>query len=253
MRPRSRKISSTDNRKKGHRSLKLFALLLMCSLLWAGLYFAGHGSLFQLQEVVVYGNKYLSEEEVKAFMGVGGGENLFNLSLAGLALRLSGSPWIKSVSLRKEYPRRLLVKIEEAAPVALLERRERFFLLDGEGKILEMLSEHSVPFLPVIVSEHGRGSETFMEALSLAKVIKRAGLSQERECIEITGVEGRPEDLMLNVDGLVVKVGWGQYEDKLSKLFELSDEIQKRGIDVDYVDLRFANRVVVKPLVEVLR
>ena len=48
MRPRGRRISSDKDREKGHRALKLFALLLMCSLLWAGLYFAGrayHGCL----------------------------------------------------------------------------------------------------------------------------------------------------------------------------------------------------------------
>jgi hypothetical protein len=34
---------------------------------------------------------------------------------------------------------------------------------------------------------------------------------------------------------------------------ELEEEIKSRRIPVDYIDLRFANRVVVKPVNEVIR
>jgi len=52
---------------------------------------------------------------------------------------------------------------------------------------------------------------------------------------------------------VVIRMGQGDYERKLSRLLALEDEIKKRQIAVDYVDLRFANRVVVKPISEVVR
>ena len=57
----------------------------------------------------------------------------------------------------------------------------------------------------------------------------------------------------MQVDGMLVKVGHGEYEEKLQRLLELEDEIMRRGIPVDYIDLRFANKVIVKPINEVIR
>ncbi len=45
-------------------------------------------------------------------------------------------------------------------------------------------------------------------------------------------------------------MGQGDYDEKLRRLFELSDEIKRRHINVKYVDLRFANSVIVKPFKE---
>jgi cell division septal protein FtsQ len=52
---------------------------------------------------------------------------------------------------------------------------------------------------------------------------------------------------------MVVKVGAGDYKEKLQRLLELEEDIQRRQITVDYIDVRFANRVVVKPIKEVIR
>ena len=108
--------------------------------------------------------------------------------------------------------------------------------------------------MPVIVAgEKGRDPRTFSEALALAGAVKRSGLAAEKNRVEITGVEDRPEALTLKVDGLVVRVGQGQYEKKLARLFELADEITRRWAKTEYVDLRFADRVVVKPVAGVRR
>jgi cell division protein FtsQ len=76
-------------------------------------------------------------------------------------------------------------------------------------------------------------------------------LSSERDQIEI--VLSKPEELSSIIDGMVVKVGAGEYKEKLERLLQLEEDIQRRQITVDYIDLRFANRVVVKPIKEVIR
>jgi cell division septal protein FtsQ len=48
-------------------------------------------------------------------------------------------------------------------------------------------------------------------------------------------------------------VGEGEYEDKLARLADIEKEIKDRNISVDYIDLRFANRVLVSPVTEVIR
>jgi cell division protein FtsQ len=77
------------------------------------------------------------------------------------------------------------------------------------------------------------------------------GLSSERDQIEI--VLSRPQELTSVIDGMVVKIGVGDYKEKLQRLLELEEDILRRQITVDYIDVRFANRVVVKPVKEVIR
>ena len=44
-----------------------------------------------------------------------------------------------------------------------------------------------------------------------------------------------------------MKIGAGGYEEKLDKLLYLEEDIKRLGIPVDYIDLRFAGKAIVKP------
>jgi cell division protein FtsQ len=250
MRAGRKKTSSRQNRKRGIRPLRIIILVAFVSALSAGGYAVLESGLFKLERVVFYGNKYTSQEELMKLMGVKGDDNLLGISLGRLAGRLSGSPWLKAASLRKEYPGRLLVMVQEKEPAALLRSGKDLFLIDGEGNVLEKLKEESVPFLPVIVDEGNRDRDALTEAVSLAQAIKRSGLTADNGNVEIDGMEKGPENLAMKVDGLLVRMGKGQYEKKLVRFFELSEEIKRRWETLEYIDLRFADRVVVKPLAE---
>jgi cell division protein FtsQ len=217
-----------------------------------GAWLLGKSSFFALNEVEVYGNKYLSEKRLADMMGIQPGENLIELPSREVAGMLMDSKWVRSVSLRKEYPGRLVVRIDEAVPQALLQVRDDVYFVDDEGNVLEKLKTKPVQFLPVIVSDSARNPSTFKEAVALAGVIKQRGLAAEKDRIEITGVEEGPESLTMKIDGLTAKVGQGDYDEKLRRLFELSDEIRRRHINIKYVDLRFANSVIVKPFKEAM-
>jgi cell division septal protein FtsQ len=71
------------------------------------------------------------------------------------------------------------------------------------------------------------------------------GLSSGEAPIEI--VAYRSHDITVTVDGIVVKIGAGGYEEKLDKLLYLEADIKRLGIPVDYIDLRFAGKAIVKP------
>jgi hypothetical protein len=61
----------------------------------------------------------------------------------------------------------------------------------------------------------------------------------------------KPYGLVVNMDGEYVKVGYGRYAEKFGRWKALESEIRKKNIAIDYVDLRFENEVIVKPLKKV--
>jgi len=208
-------------------------------------------ALFPLREIIFQGNVHLSEGELKTIAGISGSENLLTLSAKGLSTKLLQSPWIRDVGVRKEFPHRILIRLGETSPFAILETKGHTFLIDERGRMLEEM-KGTVPFLPIINADPFKNRENFMEALNLAKVIKDRKIATERNRVEIIADKG-PETISMVLDDVLIKVGHGDYEQKLNRLFALEEEIKKRAITVDYVDLRFANRVVVKPISEVVR
>jgi cell division protein FtsQ len=208
-------------------------------------------SAFVVHAIVFTGNTHLSDDELRSDSGLRGGENMMTLSCRRLAEKMVESRWIKSVSIRKEFPDKVIMRIKEAEPFALLDMKGRMFLVDDNGRMLEELGSGAVPFLPVITGDPFGEKEVFSEAIRLAKAIKETGLLAKKDHVEI--IAHKPEELAANLDGILVKVGVGEYHEKLGRLMDLEEEIKRRHIPVDYIDLRFANRVVVKPVSEVIK
>lgn len=206
--------------------------------------------LFHIKKVIFTGNQHLTDEELKNFAGLKGNENLMAISSSKIFKKMIEPPWIRSVSIRKEFPDKLYIHIKEAEPFALLDIKGRLFIIDDRGKMLQELKDSPIPFLPVISGTPFGEKEVFLEALNLTRAIKDRGLLFEKDHIEI--IADKLQEMSINLDGVVVKVGVGDYKDKLLRLMDLEKEIKKRNIHVDYIDLRFANRAIVKPMNEVI-
>lgn len=215
-------------------------------------FFAYSGpSAFRLRAIELSGNRNLTDEELRNICGLKGDESLLSMSSRKVYEKLKESPWIQTASVRKEYPSKFLIKIRETEPFALLDMKGKTFIVDDRGRMLEELRDNSVPFLPVIMSDPYNEKEAFKEAVNLAKVIRDMGLLQKKQRIEI--IAHQTNEVAANLDGVHVKVGAGEHEDKLRRLGEIEEEIRKRQIPVAYIDLRFAKKAVVKPVNEVIR
>lgn len=242
-----------------HISVRLYLVPAVLLLLAAWLVMSYSGalgiriSIFPVKELVFSGNKHLSQAELDAISGVRQNEDLLMLSARKTAEKILLSPWIKKVSVRKDFPERLLINITEALPFAILDKDGEMSLIDERGNLLEKMKADPVPFLPIIRAGDSVGNENFMEALSLARIIRDKEIAAERNRVEILANGKGPEEMSLIVDNLLIKIGRGDYERKLNRLFAIEEEIKKKAVALDHIDLRFANRIVVKPINEVIR
>ncbi len=242
--------------KKNKRRIDLFgtvrniSVLICIFALAIGIYLynSSHPLKFivPIKHFTFIGNKHLTDEELKALAGVRLNESLVMISSKKVSQQLLKSPWIKSVSLRKEFPDTLSMTIQEAEPFALLNMNEHLFLMDENGKLLEELKDNPIPFLPTIKGDPYKEKEGISEAIKLAKLMNDKGFSTERDHIEI--IAHKPHELSVTIDGTVVKVGAGGYEEKLERLVQLEEDVKNMDIQVDYIDLRFEKKAIVKPV-----
>lgn len=202
--------------------------------------------LFPVRNIMVDGNYHLDERQIQGALQESFGRSLLKLSLDDLEDRLRQERWIKKAVLRKQFPDTIMIKVEEAVPKALLKREERMFIIDTEGYVLEEIEGDSTPFLPVMIGispDKDRGG--IMEALGLIEALDTEGFLARKDSVEVML---KPYGLVVNMDGEYMKVGYGRYREKLGRWKDLEAEIRKKDMSVEYIDLRYENEVIVKPV-----
>lgn len=203
---------------------------------------------FPLKGVVFKGNKNLSTGDLMALLKVKTGQNMLKLSKRDLSKRLLSSPWVEKAAVRKEILNgRLVIRVNERKPFVLIRRGAVTWIADFQGRLLEPVRPGVAPFLPVIDADVRDYPDTFREAVLLARSLKDHGYFQRP--IEIMA-SCPPEELSMRSEDEIVRIGFGDYGQKLDKLAELESEMEKRQIRASAIDLRFANRVIVTPVAE---
>lgn len=200
---------------------------------------------FYIRDILVFDNNHIDTKEIIASAEIRTGDSFFDIKLSEIDKRLKQNTWIKKVTLRKQFPNTLIVKVREAVPTALLSRNKRLYLVDEDGKILERIKGKTAHFLPLIKDISPKNEKGMSEAIKMADVLSRKKFIANKESLEI-GIESY--GLTLSLDGEFIKVGYGNYSAKFDRWIELEPEIRRKGLTLKYVDLRFKDSVIVKPL-----
>jgi cell division septal protein FtsQ len=72
------------------------------------------------------------------------------------------------------------------------------------------------------------------------------GLILGKDHIEV--IAHKPQELSIEMDETVVKIGAGGYDEKLERFLQLEKDLMERNIPVDCIDLRFDDKAIVKPI-----
>lgn len=200
---------------------------------------------FAIRSIESVGAKHTSRAAIDAVTKPYLGRNLFRLDIEELRRGLATLPWVAEVAIEKELPGTLTIHLTEREPVALVSDRGNLRYVDVKGIVFEELRpEFGNAGLPVILSEGGEGVAdcvAFLEALRSGSPLLYARVS------EVSAEEGgtfRVFDRELRAPVLL------DPEDAAAKWMSLCaivDAEQYGPGSIEYADLRFANRVVVKP------
>ncbi len=219
-------------------SIAALVTIIVLSSYWAA-------QAFYVRDIQVSGNGHLTKGDIANIINLRRGESLFNLSLSEIDQRLRSSAWIRKTYLRWQLPGTVVINIEEATPKALLDFGGETFLVNEYGNIMEKFQDAVTPFLPVIKGVDPRYKKNMSEAMKLIGALAAKNIIADKQFLEI-GIDSY--GLTVNIDGEFIKVGYGQYSEKFEKWMELEPELKKRGVPIQYVDLRFKDSVIVKPV-----
>jgi cell division protein FtsQ len=212
-------------------------------------------SLLQVQRIRVHGNVKLTVGEVQALMRGLQGSNILTTNLARYRSRLLQSPWVAEVALRRVLPSTIDVYVSERRPFGLCRLGNQLYLIDRDGTVMDAFgpqyAEFDLPIVDGLVRAPKNGAPTVdrRRAELAARVVDSIQASPDliKRVSQIDVTDARDAVILLADDPALLHVGEEKFRERLQSYLEISEALQQRIPDIDYVDLRFDQRVYVKP------
>lgn len=224
-------------------------------------YFAIFASIFHIKEIQISGNQKVQREDLEGFIWseverkilIFSTKSIFLANLQEIKKNLLETfPKISQINLKRKFSDILIVRIQEREPLFVFcKNSSPCFYLDKEGVIFEEVSGNGEQFLIIkdVRSQEARLGKKVIEEKLLGDIRKIV--------LELRETEIFIEEFTLFEEKIEVKtlqdfeVYFNQKEDISSQIQNLSlvleEEIPTENrANLEYIDLRFGNRVYYK-------
>jgi cell division septal protein FtsQ len=216
---------------------------------------AGAGAL-HVSDIRVRGHHHLARGDVMALLAGLEGQHLLHADLEAWRRRLLASPWVEHAELRRVLPSTVEISLRERTPMAIGRIRGDLYLVDEQGGVIDEYGPNYAQFdLPVVdgLADGPRGGHVevhpdraALAAAFLQSVAARPALLRRVSQIDVT----QPHDavVLLEEDATLLHLGHQQFVERMERYLELRDALRARVPEMEYVDLRFDDRVYVRPV-----
>lgn len=222
-------------------------LLLLCAnllyglaavlLLYALLFVVLHLPIFPLKRVQVDGQlTHVTREQLKLIASRHLRGNFFTVDLEQTRAAFQKLPWVRTVSVRRRWPDRLEVTLEEHKELA---RWGDIALVNSYGELFHAASDSE---LPVFYGPGNGVREVAEKYAQFGKLLAPTGM-------QVTQVALSPRRAwQLGTDrGMVIELGREEMEARLQKFAGVYGKtIGSLGVRVAYADLRYPNGFAVR-------
>ena len=259
---RFRRAQARPSGRRGWRaavSWTVLRMVLVAALVTFGAFRIAGAALdsprLQVQHLVLRGVAKISPGEIEALVDGLRGDHVLTADLDFYRTRLLQSPWVADASLRRVLPSTIEITVTERRPMGIGRIDGRLFLVDATGMVIEEHGpQHAEYDLPIIDGLRGNPSATgFLidpaRAWLAARLIDAtsADPSIGPRVSQIDVSDAHDAVVLLDGDRALLHVGEDQFAERLRSYLALAPTLHDRLDDIDYVDLRFGERIYVRP------
>jgi cell division protein FtsQ len=226
-----------DNPRQLNAVALIISVVALAALVWAGTSWAARQPLFAFQEVVIRGPLTMANPaHIEAVVREELKGTFFTLRLADARASLSRVPWVRSIALRRAWPKRLEVTVGEHEPLA---RWNDTALVNVQG---ETFSADYAGDLPQFNGPDGASLQVAQRYAEFGEALAPTGLSVgEIRLSERGGWELKTA----GVKPLTLELGRVEPAARLARFVAYYAatvaRLQRAGMRVDQVDLRYRN------------
>jgi cell division protein FtsQ len=213
-----------------------------------------NATALQVSKVTVRGTVRLSPGEVQQLAHGLYGSNIIAADLMKYRRRILDSPWVADAALRRVLPSTVEITVVERRPFGISRLGNQLFLLDREGTVIDEYGPQYAAFdLPIIdglvrAPRDGKPAIDQARAQLAARVIDAISanpqLANRLSQVDVGDLHNAM--VLLDDDPAWLYLGEERFRERLQSYVEVASALRERVADIDYVDLRFEERVYVK-------
>jgi cell division protein FtsQ len=211
---------------------------------------------FAVREIVIHHRGRLPAPDVRAALGISPGVSIWDVDPAAAEARLRARPWVRTAAVRREFPDRVVARVREYRPAAILAVADLdpgLFYVASNGRIFAPVGDTDGRDLPYITGllradldgHEGLGPRAVHRALGLLRLVGRepGGIGPVSEVhVErergLTLLPVRPPIPML--------LGWSGLPQKLERLARVLPLWAGRAGDVRSMSCIYDDQVIVR-------
>ncbi|MGH7874954.1 MAG: cell division protein FtsQ/DivIB [Candidatus Binatia bacterium] len=199
---------------------------------------------FSVREIQVRGGSKVSGNEIVTIAGLKQGMNIWKVDPAAIEQKVIKHPWVRRVLVRREFPRRIVIEVEERIPKAIVALRKLYYV-DADGIVFKEVGVGENVQYPLLtglraerlVETDPLTRQKIKEALRLGDLMSQ----RSRSLSEIHfDASGRVAVYTTNFP-VALRMGWGDWEEKLGRMDRLlslwkGNEGRLSSLDMSYRD-----------------
>ena len=209
----------------------------------------------QIGHMVVRGHERLSTGEVLALVDGLRGQNILAVSLDDWQQKLLSSPWVEHATIRRVLPSTVEITIDERHAMGIGRIGTAMYLIDGKGVIIDEYGPAYADIdLPIIdglaASPQDGGSIVDVARAEFAgRVIGALATRPEiaKQVSQLNVSDLHDAVAILDGDPVLLRLGEADFVARLQQYLDLAPALRERVQAIDYVDLRFDERLYVRP------
>lgn len=214
----------------------LYALATL-ALLYGLLFVVIHLPVFPVRQIEVNGDlNHVTREQVEYIVRQELRGNFFTLDLNQARQAFEKLPWARNVNVRRRWPDRLEVTLEEHVALA---RWGTVALVNTRGELFEAASDEQLPQFAGPAGSEGEIARRYEE---FGKVLAETGLKPQ----QLVLTPRLAWQIRMN-NGLTVEVGRDNAHERLARFASVyRQSLEPLGKKIEAVDLRYPNGFAVR-------
>jgi cell division protein FtsQ len=212
---------------------------------------------FALRDVVVVRRGHLTEEAVVQHAGVRVGAPIWDVDVEAVQARLLELPWVRSARVRRELPDRIVIRVREYRPAAIVRiagADHPLYYVAADGRIFAPVDRRDGRDLPYLSGLEradldggtGRGAEAIREGLAALAAVAEQGRTLGAISEVYVNPGGGGVTIVPTSPAIPIHLGRGGYAAKLARLAEILPRWVDRQDEVRSVNCEFEDQVIVR-------
>jgi cell division protein FtsQ len=205
-------------------------------------------------EIKILGCMNATQSELLNLAQVDFRAKLAHLDLKEVSSRLAKHPWVEKAKVKRDWTNQaVIIEVQERVPQALI-LLEDLYLVDRHGEVFKKAEPKDRLDLPVLTGLNRReilerdpcAVDLLHQALDFLQLLGQTKVFTPREVSEIHLSKQNGLTIFTLNGGIPIRLGSGELPDKLRRLEKVLPDLQQKSKNVEYLDLNYPKKVVVK-------